>query len=212
MTLIDTFLGRRAGATDGQVSRDGAQLGGAPEAETGTETEIGSADDLGIGMLTGLDAGAAAGAAGETEVGMQTGRGREVGAAARMTGEKGARGETGVEVEIGIGSVREIGRRIRDTGARAEARAERERGVEAQRARGPEESKSSGCNRRHLCSGGALEKARDIRYGVKYMPRLTDIQHCLQGELGYLSNVIAVYNTYYGSAFHDTTILHILRN
>lgn len=146
MTLIDTCPGRRAGATDGQASRDEAQLAGALEAETGTGTEIGSADDLGIGILTDLDAGAAAaaGAAGETEVGMRTGRGCEVGAAAPMTGENGVLGERGVEVEIRIGSEIEIGKGIRDAGVRAEARAERERGAAAQGARGPEESDSSG--------------------------------------------------------------------
>jgi hypothetical protein len=144
-TLIDTCLEPQAGATVGQVSRDGAQLGGALEAETETAIEIGivSADDLGIGMMTGLDAGVAAGAAEETEAEIRTGPGREVGAAARMTGENGARGGRGVEVEIEIGIETETGTErgiergieigIGDTGVGlgAEARTEIGRGAAA---------------------------------------------------------------------------------
>lgn len=141
--MIDTCLEPQAGATVGQVSRDGAQLGGALEAEAGTAIEIGivSADDLGIGMMTGLDAGVAAGAAEETEAEIRRGPGREVGAAARMTGENGVRGGRGVEVEIEIGIETETGTEtergieigIGDTGVGlgAEARTEIGRGAAA---------------------------------------------------------------------------------
>jgi hypothetical protein len=152
--LIDTYREHRAEVTVVPASQDEARFGDALEAETVTVIEIGPVivDGLGIGMMIDLDAGAAAGAAGETGVGIRIGREHEAGAAVHTLGEKELHEERGAEVETEIGTVTEteteteIETERGGTEVEAEAKAEKERGAAAQGARGPNGIRTSDYN------------------------------------------------------------------
>lgn len=148
--MTGTYPEHRAEVTVVPASQDEARFADGLEAETVTVTVIGPVivDDLGIGTMTDLDAGAAAGAAGETGVGIQIGPEREAGVAVRTIGEKELQEERGAEAEIEIGTVTEteIESEKGGTEVEAEAKAEKERGAAAQGAGGPSGIRTSDHN------------------------------------------------------------------